>query len=225
MNDIQYLLTLTYQQCCDFLRNKYGEINGNYFVKENCKTKNQKITRGNEGLHIHHIDEDKAIMLSNRHFAILNPFEYQKGERLIYCNLLEHLVLHIKIIEHPHPNKNSLETVGWGGLFNFMIPELNDMYSGFNGYKESSIKQYKIKLRETIIDYKKEYFMCLKYLMKIDKTYFIFYLKSFHKICNRDYDDNINKRIYKRIYFLWKEVNSGNLISKFGYKFIGFWYS
>jgi len=44
--------------------------------------------------------------------------------------LLEHLVLHIKIFEFPNLNKNIIDDVGVGGIYAFIAPELNDIYSG-----------------------------------------------------------------------------------------------
>ena len=38
-------------------------------------------------------------MLSNPQFAITQPYEYQLGKNLVYCNLLEHLILHMKITD------------------------------------------------------------------------------------------------------------------------------
>ena len=45
--------------------------------------------------------------------------------------MLEHLLLHILICEYPSENKNSNERVGIGGVVNFIVPELNDLYSGW----------------------------------------------------------------------------------------------
>ena len=129
-SDIKELLNMNYYDCCNFLKDKYGYVKKNYFTNETCKYVTQSNKRGKEGLYIHHIDEDKAIMLSTKEYALKNPFSYQLDDRLVYCNLLEHLVLHIKIIEYPHPNRNKDELVGVGGIFNFMVPELNDIYSG-----------------------------------------------------------------------------------------------
>ena len=128
-NDIFKMLEMNYDECCNFLKNKYGVIEESYFCNETCRSINKSIKRTNDGLFIHHIDEDKAIMLSTKSYALDNPFEYQKGDRLVYCNLLEHLILHIKIIEFPNPNKKD-EYPGVGGVINFFIPELNDIYSG-----------------------------------------------------------------------------------------------
>ena len=82
---------MTYGELVDYLLKKYGPVECDYFRTEACKSKNPKVSRTNEGLYCHHIDEDKAIMLCNDKFAVNNPFEYQKAERLVYCNALEHL--------------------------------------------------------------------------------------------------------------------------------------
>ena len=69
-------------------------------------------------------------MLCNDKFAVNNPFEYQKAGRLVYCNLLEHLLLHVKIAENPSPDANENELPGIGGAINFICKDLNDIYSG-----------------------------------------------------------------------------------------------
>ena len=96
-SEIQSQLKMTYSELVDYLLKKYGPAKCDYFRTEACKSKNPKVSRTSEGLYCHHIDEDKAIMLCNDKFAANNPFEYQKAERLVYCNALEHLILHIKI--------------------------------------------------------------------------------------------------------------------------------
>ena len=89
------------------------------------------MTRTKEGLICHHICEDIAIMLSEPTHAKTNPFEYQLAKNLCYCDYLEHLFLHILICENPNKDKNLLEAVGIGGVINFIVPELNDLYSGW----------------------------------------------------------------------------------------------
>jgi DNA-binding cell septation regulator SpoVG len=48
-----------YQQLVESLKKKYGVIATPYFLDEQLTIKNTKITRGKEGLFIHHIKEDK----------------------------------------------------------------------------------------------------------------------------------------------------------------------
>lgn len=131
---------LNYDEYCSYLKIKYGEVKGNYFLKDTCKSKNTKITRTNEGLFIHHIKEDEKIKLSEPSYAIQSPFEFQQKENLVYCDYLEHLLLHILICEKVMKiakNKNS-ELIneflaydcapGIGGIVNFIVPQLEDLY-------------------------------------------------------------------------------------------------
>lgn len=119
----------TYLEYCDYLQQKYGIGLGNY-MSENWK-KSSKVTRTKEGLYVHHKYEDHAIMLGNPEYAKNNPYEWQMKENLVYCDLLEHLFLHQLICEYPAENKNENEQVGIGGIVNFIVPELNDVYSGW----------------------------------------------------------------------------------------------
>lgn len=131
-----YIMKMSYDELVQFLINKYGPAKYDYFTNEYCTIKNNKVTRTNEGLYCHHIDEDKAIMLSNDKFAANNPFEYQKANRLVYCNFLEHLLLHILIVEEPkNADANEHEVQGIGGAVNFICKQLNDLYSGYE-YKQ-----------------------------------------------------------------------------------------
>lgn len=119
----------TYRQYCEYLQNKYGKAVCTYMTPGFNKRK--EVTRSNEGLYCHHIYEDHAIMLSDKNWAQKNPYEWQLPENLCYCDLLEHLLLHILICEYPSSDKNLLEAVGIGGVLNFIVPELNDVYSGY----------------------------------------------------------------------------------------------
>lgn len=63
--------------------------------------------------------------------AIKNPYEWQLAKNIVYCDYLEHLLLHILICEYPAKNQNANEVVGVGGIINYIVPELNDLYSGW----------------------------------------------------------------------------------------------
>ena len=58
-----------------------------------------------------------------------NPFEWQFAKNIVYCDYLVHLFLHILICENPAVDKNENEVVGIGGILQYLIPELNDLYS------------------------------------------------------------------------------------------------
>lgn len=119
---------LTYLEYCDYLQEKYGIGNCDYFTEG--YSKKSKVTRTKEGLFAHHKYEDHAILLGEVEHAKRNPFEWQRAENIVYCDWLEHLLLHILICEYPSKDKNAFEDVGIGGAINHIIPELNDLYSG-----------------------------------------------------------------------------------------------
>lgn len=204
LKSVDELLNMSYLDIVNYLKLKYGNVPGNYF--NDSGNKNNKITRGNEGLYIHHIDEDKMILLSNKlgdHPVInsgrltdeeiyLIEKEFQKKERLVYCDLLEHLLLHLKIVEEPKP-MTSFILVGIGGVVNFLVPELNDIYSGIK-YKQ----KWKNEVINKIINRKEEYFKLLKYgieVLNIDK-----------KELTTTYDFN---------YAIWNINNNLNLFKEF----------
>lgn len=133
----------TYDAYCEFLKKKYGEVPGDYFevrpeIKKanprrrkfsyNEMRKNNKIARGNEGLFIHHILETEHDMLCSMDSCERReiPIYYHFSQNLVYCNLLEHYLLHILI------EKDGYRRIGVsGGIFIWIGPELNDIYSGF----------------------------------------------------------------------------------------------
>ncbi len=166
MTEIEKLLLMNYEQCTNYLKTKYDNVPKDYFVDERCNQRPRGNTRTNEGLYIHHIDEDKAILLSTTEWAIKNPFDYQKADRLVYCNLLEHLVLHIKIFQFPNSNKNIIDDVGVGGIYAFIVPELNDIYSGIK-YK----RQWKQKITNVVLPLKDDYFKCIEKLVALNFPY------------------------------------------------------
>lgn len=90
-------MEMNYDEFVSYLLKKYGPAKYDYFTNATCKTKSKRISRTKEGLFCHHIDEDKGYMLSHTGCALEQPFEYQKAERLVYCNYIEHLLLHILI--------------------------------------------------------------------------------------------------------------------------------
>ena len=90
-------LKMSYYELQSYLLNKYGSAKYDYFATSECRSKNKKISRTAEGLYCHHMDEDKGGNLASPDAARKQPFEWQKKERLVYCNIIEHLLLHIKI--------------------------------------------------------------------------------------------------------------------------------
>ena len=99
MNNDEFMdeMLMDYDEQVEYLLNKYGGAKYDYFHNETCKSINQKVKRTKEGLFCHHIDENIYEDISNPMIAKDRPFSIQKADRLVYCNYLEHLLLHMKI--------------------------------------------------------------------------------------------------------------------------------
>ena len=118
--------TMTYREYCKYLQDKYGIPKNSYYNEQYNKNRS---SRTSEGLVIHHICEDIKTNLSNKEVAKSCDFNYQLPENLCYCDYLEHLFLHILITEYP--NEETEDAVGIGGSANYLIPELNNLFSGY----------------------------------------------------------------------------------------------
>ena len=78
----------------------------------------------------------------------------------MYCNLLEHLLLHVKIAEEPkHKDANPDEMQGIGGAVSFICHELNDIYAG-----KTFSDEWHTKVAEKVKDDFDEYIAILKRL-------------------------------------------------------------
>ena len=96
-DDLRNQMAMNYDEQIEYLLKKYGAAQFDYFISEHNLSKNQSISRTAEGLECHHIDENIIPTLSDPDIASIYSYDYQKKDRLVYCNLLEHLLLHIKI--------------------------------------------------------------------------------------------------------------------------------
>lgn len=165
---------MKYSELCSYLKNKYGIIEEPYFLNGNCKTVNQRIKRTAEGLFIHHIAENKSIELSNSSLANKEPFEYQIGGNLVYCNYWEHMFLHICIVKEflniDYVKKTKM-AVGIGGLVNFIFPEIIDYINGYE-YKRDYMKT-----ALSVIDGHEDFF--IRTLFEFQKT---INQKKYHEI-------------------------------------------
>ena len=194
LQEYEKVKNFTYLEYCDYLQQKYGIGLCNY-MSESWK-KNSKVTRTKDGLYVHHKYEDHAIMLGNPEYAKKNPYEWQMKENLIYCDLLEHLLLHQLICEYPAENKNKSEQVGIGGVVNFIVPELNDVYSGW-----VSKLTWQQNCHKVIINNKDVYLIILKrYKDFHDNNPFI--IRSLLKSYNKQFglwSDEQNLTLYDEI--------------------------
>lgn len=82
---------------------------------------------------------------------------------MVYCNILEHLLLHIKIAEEPrNANANENELPGIGGAINLICREINDFYDG-----KVPTQEWKGNIMRLIDDNFEDYIMMLEYLWKV----------------------------------------------------------
>lgn len=130
MNMAEYLTVkdFTYLEYCDYLQKKYGIGLDDYMTKS--YNKKSKCLRTKEGLFAHHKKEDTMALLSKKEIAMMCPFEWQLKENIVYCDFLEHLLLHVLICKYPG-DKKITNLVGIGGVVDYIVPELNDFYSGW----------------------------------------------------------------------------------------------
>lgn len=203
MTEIQQLLKMSYEQCCDYLKQKYGVITQSYFCNETCRSPRESIKRTKEGLEIHHIDEDKFVLLSKKEEALKYPFKHQMGDRLVYCNVLEHLVLHIKIFEHWNNNRHiSSEPLGIQGIVCYQIPTLNDIFS-----KYPFKLDYKKAIANAVKNLEYDYLFSLEYLMKIKKLPLNVYISNSWNMV-RDTNVKQDNTIFSKIEDVFNKIDN-----------------
>ena len=167
---------MTYYELQEYLLKKCGPAKYDYFTKPECIYKNKKVSRTKEGLYCHHMDEDEGGNLSNPPQARQQCFEWQKKERLVYCNAIEHLILHMKInilrqkrmLEVPSDISAFFTT---GGVF-WITMILDDMYMN-GGPKADWMKPCYERIQENYNDYislMKSYFKYIEQNYKGDKS-------------------------------------------------------
>lgn len=139
-----------YEQYVEYLINKYGEVPGDYCSAGFSPNENIK-RKQSDNLYIHHIREDKVAGLSDMTVAATAPFEYQQAKNLVYCNLLEHILLHIMIGEQN-------QGLGFGGAQK-MIMQANDIYAEEN----EVLEELKVRCENSMAAYstQEEYIITL----------------------------------------------------------------
>ena len=170
---LENLLKLSYNEYAVYLKAKYGKVPANYCYKTKNGTyliNSKQISRTNDGLMIHHILEDQYLYLANNNTIneIMNSHpETQDADNLVYCDYLEHLLLHIKITEE-------LDTAnfiyGWGGIFS-IVKHINSAYQYY--YIEGDVDyslvsahgSYRKHCSEKIIGELNTYLQIIDYLM------------------------------------------------------------
>ncbi|SYW12257.1 Tryptophan synthase subunit beta [Oenococcus oeni] len=140
--DYEDLLNKNYKDAVAILFAKYGPAADHYFKEKsyhrflNGKIKSPvkgQISRSTEGLYCHHIDENRFLNMANASYILGQKiaFSYQHKDRLVYCNLTEHLILHALILRETHG------LFGYTGLIQFIQPCVINWYiSGIKPEKD-----------------------------------------------------------------------------------------
>lgn len=145
LEEFEKISNISYLEYVEYLKKKHGKAIVPYLTKN--WNKNPKVTRTKEGLICHHIREDRFPKLADPEYAKLNPYEYQEPENLVYCDMLEHFLLHLKICSEQLESWDKYDEEFFlaeqgikplvikriGGIINYFIPQLNDLYSGYVG--------------------------------------------------------------------------------------------
>lgn len=200
MNEYQSVKDFTYLEYCDYLQDKYGIGLADYMTKSYNPI--QKCKRTKEGLVAHHKKEDTMIMLSDKRIAVMCPFEWQLKENIVYCDYLEHLLLHVLICKYPADNKPKIIAAGIGGVVNFIAPELNDLYSGW-----VTTQAWRKNCHDKVSADKKVYLAILKQFIDIEESNPNFKVDILCKSYNEDFGlwkSSKNKKIYNEIMALDK---------------------
>ena len=197
MNMSEYLKVkdFTYLEYCDYLQKKYGIGLDDYMTKSyNPKP---KCKRTKEGLLAHHKKEDTMILLSTKEVAMKCPFEWQSKENIVYCDYLEHLLLHILICKYPSAEKAEHIRVGLGGVIDFIVPELNDLYSGWE-----TAQAWRKTCHDKVKDDKAVYMEMLKQFIENEKNSGNFSVSILCRSFNNTFgtwSDSQNSKLYKEI--------------------------
>lgn len=163
---IQEQLGMNYTDYVIFLMEKHGIVRESYFLNEGCKTKNSRIVRTKDGLCIHHIAEFLYPKLSDARIAKHLPFEYQMPDKLIYANLLEHLLLHIKITEEFNNESGDTFPVGIGGVL-FITRQINDYFGNLPKLPSG----WELNMFNAIKGNYSDYIEALKYIRNSDNEW------------------------------------------------------
>lgn len=198
--EFERVRSLSYLEYCDYLQDKYGIGLADYMTKSFNPSKKCKRTK--DGLIAHHKMEDHATILSTKETAQLCPIEWQSKENIVYCDYLEHLLLHVKITIYRHHYKDNL---GIGGVY-LIASELNDLYSGWQPRQE-----WRKTCCSKVINDKEIYFEILKDFLlyciaTCHKHFSMTYLCSSYNNMYGTWPLDNNQQIFSEIRVLYKEA-------------------
>lgn len=133
LTEYKELLSKSYCEAVKLLLEKYEPAKYDYFKKTSynnfLKGISTRINRGDytrtsEGLYCHHIDEIEYSNLTDPKTIKKNNYSFclQKKERLVYCDLVEHAILHVLIA------KETVFKYGFKGYKNIILRDIEKWY-------------------------------------------------------------------------------------------------
>ncbi len=205
------LLEMSYDQLVKYYLKKYGKVKYDFFHTPTCVSVQKKNSRTKEGLQIHHIDEDKYPNLSQKEFALNCPFECQKANRLVYVNILEHLLLHIKIYQEEalrKIKKGQQPSLGKPGI-RYLSKQINDYFSisSFNNWHENMASI----IRNNFDDYIDVLMSYLTFISKVFPNYLFGVIEDSSKKTDNTLNDKVKKSLMsksKNLFIMIAEKNN-----------------
>ena len=178
---------LTYRGYCSFLQGKY-RISNTKIPTHTWSNTQSPCTQN--GLVSHHIHEDYTLKVAQ---SSNTPYAWQPFSDIVYCDCLEHLLLHVMICEAPAAGKAPLIPTGIDEIIGVIVPELNDLYSGWRSDIPSKQACYDLILG--------------------DKDVYLTILKRFKANCSnyRGYTPNCLYRSLGASFGLWSIENNMEL--------------
>ncbi len=135
LKDYNDLANLSYDEAVHHLLHKYGGSNDDYYREKSydrfLNKEIKSITKGKyartaEGLFCHHVAENCYLNLANKEFILENqyPFTLHTKDKLVFCDLFEHLILHALIA------KETNGEFGLPGYLTYIYPMIIEWYVG-----------------------------------------------------------------------------------------------
>lgn len=136
-------------------------------------------------------------VIKKKEIAKMCPFKWQSKENIVYCDYLEHLLLYVLICKYPTNNNANFIYTGIGGIVNFIVPELNDLYSGW-----LTNQAWRKNCHDKVSSDEKVYLAILNQFIQIAKLNPKFKVDMLCSSFNQQYglwDDKKNVKIYNKI--------------------------
>lgn len=152
MLTLKDIIDMTYEEYVEHLLKKYGPVPENFVTNRECEKFNLNIDRSKEGLTIHHIKEKLGGVPINWY-----DYEMHKKENLVYCDMVEHFLLHVKLFYDPKFNyeqQGMLHIVDENGQSDEEIDDLDPAIIT----PEIQLAGFKMYLKDMIFEINRLYF-------------------------------------------------------------------